>query len=58
VSPFWIFDASTEFILSTAEGLSTGFGFGIAGNSEQSFADEFASWLEGFVESYSVETPQ
>jgi hypothetical protein len=55
VSRFWILDASTESILSTAEGLSTGFGFGIAGNNEQLFANEFVSWLEGFVESSSVE---
>jgi hypothetical protein len=26
--------------------------------NEQSSADEFVSWLEGFVESYSVEWPE
>jgi hypothetical protein len=28
---FWTFDGSTEFILSTVDGLTTGFGFSIGG---------------------------
>src|SRR5262245_44519053 len=35
MKPFWIFDTSTEFILSRVEGLRTGFGFSIGRSSRK-----------------------